>query len=85
MKTNFMRKLNVIFTGPYLKFWYATCVIIILTMLANWKINERVSKYEFTLYNTNGEVASKQIVDERQLSKAVAESPVTKSFKPVKW
>ena len=79
-----MRKLNVIFTGRYLKFWYAACFIIILLMFANWKINERVSRFELTVYNSDGEAISRQTVSGKQINAAIAESPVTKSFKPVK-
>lgn len=85
MKINFMRNLNVIFAGRYVKFWYAACFAIVLAMLANWKINESVSGFELTLYSSDGRVTSKQLVDKKQLDLVIAESPVTKSFKPVKW
>ena len=79
-----MRKLNVIFTGRYLKFWYVACFIIILIIFANSKINERVSKFELAVYNSDGEMISRQTVDGKQLRAVIAESPVTKSFKPIK-
>ena len=79
-----MRKLNVIFTGRYLKFWYVACAIIIIAMFINHIVNTRVSKFEFTLYNSNGGVVSEQIVDKSHLNVFISESPVTKSVRPVK-
>ena len=91
MKISFMRKINVIFTGRYLKIWYAACIVMIIVMLVVWKINERVSKFELTIYNSDGTVEQRLIVHKSQISlynNSIivndSKTPVTKSFRPIK-
>ena len=83
MKYN-LKKFNFIFTGNYLKIWYALFVIIAALMAFNILKLRAVSEFDLTVYNAEGQIISQRRVHSDEVPLILDQLPVTKSFKPVK-
>ena len=83
MKYN-LKKFNFIFTGHYLKIWYALFVLIAALMLFNSFRLRAVSEFDLTVYNAEGQIVSQSRVQDGEVPLLLDQLPVTKSFRPVK-
>jgi hypothetical protein len=79
-----MKKYNVIFTGHFLKIWYALFVIVLAAMIYNSIHLRSVDEFDLTVYDRSGAIISEKRVSKDEVSFLVDQLPVTKSFKPVK-
>jgi len=76
-------KMNSIFTGKFLKYWYIAFFIVIGYMFLLMANNGAVSQYELTIYDEQGKVVETKIMD-RNNWQAPESLPVTKSYRPIK-
>ena len=77
------RDFNRFFTGKYLKYWYAALFVVIAWIVIVTFNNRNVNKFEVTIYNSNGEVVEKRIID-RYNWVSPEKLPVTKTYRPIK-
>ena len=81
---NLQAKINVIFTGKYLKFWYIACFIVLSLLVWDIIRKSSVSSYDLLLFDNNGEIISQRKVSRMQAFSENEMLPITKSYHPIK-
>jgi hypothetical protein len=71
------------FGGQYMKYWYIAFVLVIGWFTIHLVNNGAVNKYELTIYDSNGKIVEKKIVDGRTMPRP-ERLAITKSYKPIK-
>lgn len=77
-------KINVVFTGKYLKYWYIACVVVLTLLLYDHYRNLSVKSYELTIFANDGTVRSVHLVEMDSIDGNNAIFPVNRSYRPIK-
>jgi hypothetical protein len=78
-----IREISQYFGGRYMRYWYVAFAAVMIWFIVNLLNNSAVSKYEFTAFDSEGNVLGKTIVQRGSMVDP-ERLPVTKAYKPIK-